>query len=438
MTDSDSDSGLVARKEEGYRVEYIKRHIESFTKETHDSFKCLLVTGARQTGKSTLLEHIYPDLSMVTLDDEFARDQARENPASFVQMNPPPVFYDEVQYAPELFSQIKIRCDRSEEKGLFCLSGSQPLHLMKNVSESLSGRVGILNLMGLSLREIEGIDFNRSFLPTMDYINDRKASAKALENIWEIIHRGSYPGVQDSQVNWGTFYSSYVTTYLERDVRSLSAVRNLSDFRKFMVATAARTGQMLNYSNIADEVGRDEKTIRNWMSVLEASGIVFILEPYSSSALKRAIKTPKVYFCDTGLAAWLTRWLTVDALANGAMSGAFFETFIINEIIKSYTNCGKDYRFSFSYYRGKDRIRTTTSGETKQLESEIDLIIEEDGILYPIEIKKNDRVTADQSAAFQVLDRIGTKQRGTGAIICCCSQPAMLRENVFALPYWYI
>jgi len=189
---------------------------------------------------------------------------------------------------------------------------------------------------------------------------------------------------------------------------------------------------MLNYSNIADEEGRDEKTIRNWMSILEASGIVFILEPYSSSALKRAIKTPKVYFCDTGLAAWLTRWLTPDALANGAMSGAFFETFVINEIVKSYTNCGKDFRFSFSYYRGKDRIRTTTSGETKQLESEIDLIIEENGILYPIEIKKNDRVTADQSAAFQVLDQIGTKQRGdtgTGGIDCAWGTGALMKSG---------
>ncbi|MBQ8081697.1 MAG: ATP-binding protein [Clostridia bacterium] len=419
-------------------MEYIQRHVEAFAAVTFQTFKCLLVTGARQTGKSTLLAHLFPNLSTVTLDDEFIREQAQNNPSSFVQMNPPPVFYDEVQYAPSLFPQIKIRSDLAQSNGLFCLSGSQPLHLMKNVSESLSGRVGILNLMGLSLREMRGIDYVRPFLPTMDYITDRRPSASAPEDIWRIIHRGSYPGVQDSSVNWNTFYSSYVSTYLERDVRSLSSVQNLSDFRRFMVATAARTGQMLNYSNIADEVGRDEKTIRNWMSILEASGIVIILEPYAFSALKRAIKTPKVYFCDTGLAAWLTRWLTPEALANGAMSGAFFETFVINEIIKSYTNCGRDYRFSFSYYRGKDRTRTTRSGEQKAIESEIDLIIEENGILYPIEIKKSDRVAADEASAFQVLDRIGTKKRGTGAIICTCSQPAQLRENVFALPYWFI
>ena len=419
-------------------MQYIKRHIESFALQTNQTFKSLLVTGARQTGKSTLLTHLFPDVNMITLDDEFIREQARDNPASFVQMNPPPVFYDEVQYAPALFSQIKIWCDRSQKNGLFCLSGSQPLHLMKNVSESLSGRVGILNLMGLSLREIQGVEYNQPFLPTLEYISSRRSSAHTPQDLWAIIHRGSYPGIQDKQIDWNTFYSSYVSTYLERDVRSLSSVQNLSDFRRFMVATAARTGQMLNYSNIADEVGRDEKTIRNWMSILEASGIVIILEPYSSSALKRAIKTPKVYFCDTGLAAWLTRWLTADALANGAMSGAIFETFVINEIIKSYTNCGRDYRFSFSYYRGKDRTRTTRSGETKNIESEIDLIIEENGVLYPIEIKKSDHVSADESAAFQVLDQIGIKKRGTGAIICTCSSPAQLRDNVFALPYWFI
>ena len=419
-------------------MDYIKRHIESLALETYHTFKSVLVTGARQTGKFTLLEHLFPDFSKVTLDDEFIKDQARQNPASFIQMNPPPVFYDEVQYAPELFPQIKISCDNSQENGLFCLSGSQPLHLMKNVSESLSGRVGVLNLMGLSLREILHDDFDTPFLPCMDYIVQRKKSAVQPGNIWEIIHRGSYPELQDQKVNWGTFYSSYVNTYLERDVRSLAAVQNLSDFRRFMVAVAARTGQMLNYSNIADEVGRNEKTIKSWMSVLEASGIVFLLEPYASSALKRAIKTPKVYFCDTGLAAWLTRWLTPDALANGAMSGAFFETFIVNEIIKSYANRGIDHRFAVYYYRGRDPLTNREHGTQKKPENEIDLIIEENGMLYPIEIKKSDRVTADQSAAFQVLDLIGNRKRGMGAIVCSCSQPVQLRENVLAIPYWYI
>ena len=182
-------------------MQYIKRHIESFALQTNQTFKSLLVTGARQTGKSTLLTHLFPDVNMITLDDEFIREQARDNPASFVQMNPPPVFYDEVQYAPALFSQIKIWCDRSQKNGLFCLSGSQPLHLMKNVSESLSGRVGILHLMGLSLREIQGVEYNQPFLPTLEYISSRRSSAHTPQDLWAIIHRGSYPGIQDKQID---------------------------------------------------------------------------------------------------------------------------------------------------------------------------------------------------------------------------------------------
>ena len=409
-------------------MEYIKRHIEDLVQETHRSFKSLLVTGARQTGKSTLLQSMFPDMRYVAFDDEFIQEQAQENPASFIMLNQPPALYDEVQRAPKLFPQIKIWCDRSEEKGLFCLSGSQPLNLMKNVSESLAGRVGVLELSGLSLREIQNDPFSIPFLPTMEYVTERQKTVHMPASIWEVIHRGSYPALQDPAVNWSIFYSSYITTYLERDVRQLSAVQNLSDFRRFMVAVAARTGQMLNNSNIADEIGKDEKTVRNWMSILEASGIIYILEPYSNSALKRAVKTPKVYFRDTGLAAYLTRWLTPETLANGAMSGAFFETFAVNEILKSYANRGIDYRFCVSYYRGHDKGK----------EQEIDLIIEEDGILYPVEIKQADHVKAEQTSAFRVLEMVNEKQRGQGAVICMCPQPGFLRENVMAIPVWYI
>lgn len=425
MINSDFKSEIF---KDGDSMKYIRRHIEDLVKETHQSFKSVLVTGARQTGKSTLLNSLFPDMRHVTLDDEFVKEQAQENPATFIMLNQPPVFYDEVQHAPQLFPQIKIWCDQSEQKGLFCLSGSQPLNLMKNVSESLTGRVGILELAGLSLREIQNDPFSKPFLPVMDYVTERQKTVTSPDNIWEIIHRGSYPELQDPSVNWSIYYSSYVTTYLERDVRQLSAVQNLSDFRKFMIAVAARTGQLLNNSNIADEIGKDEKTVRNWMSILEASGIIYILEPYSNSALKRAMKTPKVYFRDTGLAAYLTRWLTPETLANGAMSGAFFETFVVNEILKSYMNRGIDYRFCVSYYRGRDKGK----------EQEIDLLIEENGVLYPIEIKQNDRVKAEQTSAFQVLDAVIGRKRGMGAVICMCSQPGFLRDNVMALPVWYI
>ena len=205
-----------------------------------------------------------------------------------------------------------------------------------------------------------------------------------------------------------------------------------------MVAVAARTGQMVNYANIADEVGRDAATIRNWFSILEASGIIYLLEPYTPSVLKRAIKTPKVYFRDTGLASYLTRWLTPDTLAYGAMAGNMFETFVISEILKSYSNQGIDYRYCVSYYRGKDKKRIRKDGKEIEVDGEIDFIIEENGVLYPIEIKKNTSETAYATSAFQVLDRVEEKKRGMGAVISMCPAPGMLRENVLELPVWFI
>lgn len=394
------------------------------------TFKSILVTGARQTGKSTVLQKLFPEKKYVPVDDPFIEEQAVEQPEMFMMLNPPPVIYDEVERAPNLFRYIKIKCDESDERGMFCLSGSQPLELMEGVSESLSGRIGIIELSGLSMREIKGDSFNRPFVPTMEYVQERSKSVKPFDNIWEVIHRGGYPELQNPEVDWSVFYSGYIKTYLERDVRSLSAVQNLDDFRKFMIAVAARTGQMINYAHIADEVGKDQSTIKRWLSVLEASGIIYLLEPFSSSVLKRAIKTPKVYFRDTGLAAYLTRWLTPETLANGAMSGAFFETFVISEILKSYSNRGIDYRYCVSYYRGRDKKKTS--------ENETDLIIEENGTLYPVEIKRSSRVTADQTSVFSVLDGIPDKKRGMGAVICMCPQPGVLRENILQLPVWYI
>ena len=411
-------------------MEYIRRSIEDIVLKSEKTFKSILVTGARQTGKSTVLQKLFPEKKYVPVDDPFIEEQAVEQPEMFMMLNPPPVIYDEVQRAPNLFRYIKIKCDESDEHGLFCLSGSQPLELMEGVSESLSGRIGIIELSGLSMREIKGDSFNRSFVPTMEYVQERSKSVKPFDNIWEVIHRGGYPELQNPEVDWSVFYSGYIKTYLERDVRSLSAVQNLDDFRKFMIAVAARTGQMINYANIADEVGKDQSTIKRWLSVLEASGIIYLLEPFSSSVLKRAIKTPKIYFRDTGLAAYLTRWLTPETLANGAMSGAFFETFVISEILKSYSNRGIDYRYCVSYYRGRDKKKTS--------ENEIDLIIEENGTLYPVEIKRISKVTADQTSAFSVLDGIPDKKSGMGAVICMCPQPGVLRENILQLPVWYI
>ena len=417
---------------------YIKRHLEKKILEANETYKAVLVTGARQVGKSTVLKALFPKQKYVTLDDPFLEEQAKENGSMFMMLNQPPVTIDEVQRAPDLFRYIKIKCDETDEKGLFCLSGSQQFKLMQNVSESLSGRIRIIELAGLSLREIQNDSFCKRFLPTLEYIEERSKTAKAPENIWEIIHRGSYPALQDNKLDWGSFYADYVKTYIERDVRELSAVHDLDVFRRFMIAAAARTGEILNYSNIAREIGKDVGTVKSWISILEASGIIYLLEPHSASVLKRAIKTPKLYFRDTGLVCYLTRWLTPEALAYGAMSGHIFETFVISELLKSYSNEGLDYRYFVSYYRGKDKKKIKQGGEETEIESEIDFIIEENGVLYPIEIKTSSKVSAIETSAFTVLDKIEDKKRGMGAIICMCPQPGYLRENILQIPVWYI
>ena len=419
-------------------MEYIKRALEDVVLQADKTFKCVLVTGARQTGKTEMIKKLFPERKYVPIDDPFVEIQANDNPNMFMTLNPPPVVFDEVQRAPGLFRHIKIACDERKDRGLFCLSGSQPLELMEKASESLSGRVCVLETSPLSQREIDGDPFNAPFLPTMEYILERDKTAKAPENLWERIHRGGYPELQNPEMDWNAFFASYVRTYLERDVRQLSAVQNLNDFRRFMVAVAARTGQLINYSAIADEVGKDQTTIKSWISILETSGVVYLLEPYAPSALNRATKTPKVFFRDTGLAAYLTRWLTPETLANGAMSGAFFETYVVSEILKSYSNRGIDYRYAVSYYRGRDKKKTKENGQTVAVESEIDLIIEENGVLHPIEIKKNVSVAANETSVFLVLDKVNEKKRGTGAIICACPQPGLLRDNILQIPAWYV
>jgi len=416
-------------------MNYIQRALETIVRHAAETDKTLLLTGARQVGKSTLLKHLFQDgYRFVSLDDPFLEQQAKTDGGMFLTINQPPIVIDEVQSAPELFRYIKIRCDESDGTGLFCLSGSQPFHLMKGVSETLSGRIRIIELNGLSLREIQNDAFSGRFLPTTEYVTARSRTASPPENIWSVIHRGGYPALQNPDTDWAAYYGDYVKTYLERDVRELSAVQDLNSFRQFLVAAAARTGQILNYANIAEEIGKDAATVRHWVSLLEASGIVYLLEPFANSALRRAIKTPKLFFRDTGLACYLTRWLTPETLAYGAMSGHIFETFVVSEILKSFANSGLDYRHFVSFYRGYDR----RPGKTTEQENEIDLIIEENGILYPIEIKRNANVTASECSAFQVLDTVANKTRGQGAIVCNCPQPGVLRENVLQIPVWYI
>lgn len=419
-------------------MDYITRALETKLHKYEKTYKAILITGARQVGKSTLLRKVFPDRKYVSLDDPFLEQQAREAGSMFLTLNAPPVTIDEVQRAKELFRYIKMKCDESEAKGLFFLSGSQPFHLMQNVSESLSGRIGIVELSGLSMRECAGDTFNEHFLPTLEYVTERKKTLRKPENIWQEIHRGSYPELQEKDKEWNAFYADYVKTYIERDIRELAAVQDLNAFRQFMITVAARTGEILNYSAIASEIGKDVGTVKNWTSILEASGIVYLLEPFTSTVLKRAIKSPKLYFRDTGLACYLTRWLTPENLAYGAMSGPVFETFVVSEILKSFANEGLDYRHYISYYRGRDKRKIKEDGEVRELETEIDLIIEENGVLYPIEIKKNTQVKAVMTSAFSVLDQIPGKKRGMGAVVCNCPEVGTLRDNILQIPVWYI
>ena len=408
---------------------YIERAITSVLKNRVSSSKCLLLTGARQVGKSTIIKHVFPEYNRADFDDRLTRLQVREEPKLFFMNNPRPLFIDEVQKENSILEEIKLIVDNSDARGDFILSGSAKLELMKGISESLAGRVSVMELSGLSIREIKGIAFNRHFIPTNDYLDDREKYIKPYADIWEIIHKGSYPEVYDVEREWQDFYSSYVATYLERDINELIAADSLT-FTKFMTSVAARTGEMLNYANIASEVGVSEPTIKSWISVLERTGIVYILQPYSASALSRAIRSPKIYFRDTGLACYLTRWLTAEALKNSAVAGNMFETFVVSEILKTYSNEGKDYKFSIFYYRGKDK---RASGE-----NEIDLIIEENGILYPVEIKMTGNPKAAMGGTNQVLDKIPDKKRGMGVILCLIDKKTYLRENLIALPVEYI
>lgn len=410
-------------------MNYIERAITPVLKSRVKSSKCMLLTGARQVGKTTVIKHIFNNYNSVSFDDKLTRLQAREEPKLFFLNNPCPLFIDEVQKENSILEDIKLKVDNSEERGLFILSGSQKLELMQGISDSLAGRISVTELAGLSLREINGIHFNQHFVPTEKYLTSREKEIISYNHIWEIIHKGSYPELYEIERDWQDFYSSYVNTYLERDINELISSDSLT-FMKFLIAVAARTGELLNYGNIASDVGVSEPTIKKWISILERTGIIYLLQPYSANVLKRAIKAPKLYFRDTGLACYLTRWLTPEALKVSAVAGNMFETFVVSEILKSFSNEGMDYRFSVFYYRGKDK---KSHGE-----NEIDIIIEENGILYPVEIKMTGNPKASMSSANTVLDKIDNKKRGLGVILCLVDKKIYLRENLLALPIDYL
>lgn len=418
----------------------IKRHIEEIVEQRAKNSKAIMLTGPRQVGKSTLFKHLFGTVNQVTFDDDLLLAQAEDDMNLFLLNNPCPLMIDEVQKCPAIFNKLKITLDNTDTYGNFYLTGSQKLQLMEGVSESLAGRVSVVELDGLSLREIYTVPFTKHFIPTENYLKEREGAIRNYrEKLWETIHRGSYPELySNTDKEWVDFYQSYVKTYLERDVNKLIKAKNHLTFVKFLTCVAARTGQVVNYSNISSEIGVSEVTVKDWISILEKSGLIYILKPYTSSALSRAIKTPKIYFRDTGLCCYLTRWLTPDTLKNGAMAGAMFETFVINEILKSYSNEGLEYDFNVFYYNGKDKKKRKENGEEIEVDGEIDLILQEDGVLYPIEIKMSATPKADMASEFDVLDGIPDKKRGMGTIICLYDRKMYLRENLVALPLEYI
>lgn len=418
----------------------IKRHIEDVVERRAKNSKAILLTGPRQVGKSTLFNHLFGSANQVTFDDDLTLAQAETDISLFLLNNPIPLMIDEVQKCPTIFNRLKIVLDKSDRLSCFYLTGSQKLQLMENVSESLAGRISVMEMEGLSLREINEVDFNHHFVPTAEYLQEREKHIKPYSaDLWETIHRGSYPELYaNPEREWIDYYQSYVRTYLERDVNRLTKAKNHTTFVRFLTVTAARTGQILNYANIASELSVSEVTVKEWISILERNGIIYLLKPFSSSVLNRAIKAPKLYFRDTGLCCYLTRWLTPDTLKNGAMAGSMFETFVINEILKSYTNEGLDYDFDVFFYNGKDKKRKNDKGKTVYAEGEIDLIIQENGILYPIQIKMSATPKTDMAAEFDILDRIPDKKRGMGTIICLIDRKFYLRENLAALPLEYI
>lgn len=407
---------------------YISRHMESKIMELSKSYSAILLTGPRQAGKTTMLRSLAVKENIgreyVSLDDLNTRDMARNDPAMFLQLYKPPVLIDEVQYAPELFTYIKIHIDEHQEPGAFWLTGSQIFRLMRGVQESLAGRVALLNMSPLSQREIIGAPCV-PFSTDLDKLMNESKSIRPVTtpDMYKRIWTGSMPGIVSGQyTDRNVYYSSYLSTYIERDVRDISGSVDALKFNRFVTAVAARDSQLLNYKALADDSDIDEITAKAWINILETLGIIFLLHPYSNNVLKRVIKTPKVYFYDTGLVCYLTKWSSPEVAESGAMSGALLENFAVSEIMKSYQNAGFEPYIYF--YRDRD---------TK----EIDVIMEGDGQLFPLEIKKTASPDKRIVKAFGVIDKAPLKI-GTGAVLCMADKLGAFDREDLIVPIWVI
>ena len=400
---------------------YIVREAEQTVLDLLAEAKVVLVTGARQVGKTTMLRHCMPqNYGYVSLDDPNAHRLAAD-PELFFQAYPPPVVVDEIQRRPELFPYVKFLVDQSDAFGQIVLTGSQTFHLMKGVSESLAGRVAILEMSGLSLREELG-NVNRA-----PFVPESLEAYRGLEaprdlDLWRRIHRGSMPMLASSRIGWERYYRDYVRTYLERDVRDLVSVQDEDAFYRFLVSCAARTGQLLNVADIARDVGLSPKTAQHWLSVLQTSGVVHLLRPFWANVQKRLTKAPKLYFYDTGLVCFLTGWLDEKTAERGAASGALFETYVVSEVLKGYLNVARDTRGIHFLRDGRNR--------------EIDLVIAQGRTLHPVEMKRAATLDANDARYFSLLDGFDGFERGTGALICQTPRPTLLTREVVALPVW--
>lgn len=404
---------------------YLHRTLETAFLKASEHFPVLLLTGSRQVGKTTFLQFLSAgNRRYVTLDDPMARGLALDDPDLFLQRFPPPVLIDEIQYAPELLRAIKIQVDRDRSPGRFWLTGSQLFQLMKGVSESLAGRVGIVSLLGFSQAERRGAPHLGPFLPVPERLAERQHLPRlSLQDLYQEIWLGGFPAMRDPlhPPPRDLFFSSYVQTYLQRDVRDLARVGDERAFFRFLQACAARTGQLLNLSDLCRDAEISHPTAKHWLSVLQTSGIIHLLEPFHSHFLKRIVKTPKLYMLDTGLAAYLTGWSSPTSLETGAMNGAFLETWVVTEILKSWRYAGLEAPLFF--YRDRDKKK-------------IDLLILQDQTLHPVEIKKSAQPGRDAAGSFQTLDALAASgfRRGHGAVVCLADMLLPLTRDVDAVP----
>lgn len=402
---------------------YISRVLELFAEKAGLLFPVLLITGPRQVGKTSLLQHLAAQQprTFVSLDDPLVLQLAKRDPAIFFQRYPPPLLIDEIQYAPELLRYLKLLVDQDRRPNQFWLTGSQPFQLMQGVAESLAGRVAALNLLGLSSAEIDGrAATSQPFLPpTLTQLAALPVrDVRSVKQIYERIWRGAFPAIAlNPAMDRDLYYGSYLQTYIQRDIRDLARVGNEIGFLRFVRATAARTGQLLNLAELARDADIAPNTAKHWLSIMQASGLIYLLEPWHNNVTKRLVKTPKLYFLDTGLAAYLTEWSSPATLEAGAMSGAIFETWCINELLKSWWHNGK--RAPFYFYRDKDQ-------------KEIDLLIVQDGLGYPVEIKKTASPNPLMSKHFHLIEKSGLQQ-GMGCILCLVKDPLPLSEQSIAL-----